>query len=394
VKYGVDSHRPSPTAHRPSSVFFVVRHVYVHVPFCARRCAYCDFSIAVRRVVPADEYVEALGNEMAIRFPDLGRWEVDTLYLGGGTPSRLGAAGVARLLEVARNRVSLSPDAEVTIEANPEDVTRDAVVEWRRAGVNRVSLGAQSFDDRVLAWMHRSHDASAIDRAVDAIRQGGIDNLSIDLIFALPSAIERDWREDVRRALALEPEHLSLYGLTVEPHTPMGRWQARGELIESPEERYESEFLHAHDALGGAGFEHYEVSNFGRAGRHARHNSAYWAHVAYAGLGPSAHEFDGTVRRWNAPVYRDWLQAVNEGRDPIAGSETVEDGSRIAEQVYLGLRSMSGLRLQPAEHRRVQPWIDAGWATLDDTGRIVLTALGWLRLDALAADLTLVRSHY
>jgi oxygen-independent coproporphyrinogen-3 oxidase len=242
--------------------------------------------------------------------------------------------------------------------------------------------------------MHRSHDARGIERAVDAIRGGGIDNLSLDLIFALPSAVERDWREDVRRALSLEPEHLSLYGLTVEPHTPMGRWQARGELVESPEERYESEFLHAHDALSAAGFEHYEVSNFGRPGRHSRHNSAYWALVAYAGLGPSAHEFDANVRRWNAPVYRDWLQAVSCGRDPLAGSETIDDHSRIAEQVYLGLRSSRGLVLHPAERRRAEPWIEAGWGTLDDTGRIVLTPLGWLRLDALAADLTLVRSHY
>jgi putative oxygen-independent coproporphyrinogen III oxidase len=370
------------------------RHVYVHVPFCARKCAYCDFSIAVRRVVPSDEYVDALTRELEIRFPGQDRWEADTLYFGGGTPSHLGASGVARMLDVVRERITLTPGTEVTLEANPEDVTRDAVAEWRNAGVNRVSLGAQSFDDRVLTWMHRSHDASAIHRAVDAIRGAGIDNLSLDLIFALPSAVERDWREDVRRALSLEPEHLSLYGLTVEPHTPMGRWQARGELVESPEERYESEFLHAHDALGAAGFEHYEVSNFGRPGRHSRHNSAYWALVSYAGLGPSAHEFDGNVRRWNSPVYRHWLQAVNCGRDPIGGSETIEQSSRIAEQVYLGLRSTGGLVLQPAEARRVQPWIEAGWATLDEAGRMVLTALGWLRLDALAADLTLVRSYY
>jgi oxygen-independent coproporphyrinogen-3 oxidase len=347
----------------------------------------------VRRVVPSDEYVEALAEEIELRFPNADRWDVDTLYFGGGTPSRLGAAGVARMLEIARKRVTLSSDAEITIEANPEDVSHDAVAEWRHAGVNRVSLGAQSFDDRVLAWMHRSHDASAIGRAVDAIRGGGIDNLSLDLIFALPRALARDWREDVRRALSLEPEHLSLYGLTVEPHTPMGRWQARGEMVEAPEEHYESEFLHAHDALGAAGFEHYEVSNFGRRGRHSRHNSAYWALVPYAGLGPSAHEFDGNVRRWNVPVYRDWLQAVSGRRDPVGGSEMIDESSRSAEEVYLGLRSTQGLVLQPSEQRRAQTWIEAGWAALND-GRIVLTALGWLRLDALAADLTLVRSHY
>jgi oxygen-independent coproporphyrinogen-3 oxidase len=370
------------------------RHIYVHVPFCARRCAYCDFSIAVRRVVPSDEYVDALRRELEIRFGAADRWDADTLYFGGGTPSRLGPAGVARMLDVVRERVTLSPNAEVTLEANPEDVTAEAVAAWRGTGVNRVSLGSQSFDDGVLAWMHRSHDAAAIERAVAALRRGGIDNLSLDLIFALPAGVDRDWAGDVQRALALRPEHLSLYGLTVEPHTPMGRWQARGELVESPEERYEAEFLYAHEALTAAGFEHYEVSNFGLPGWQARHNAAYWARVPYAGLGPSAHEFDGTTRRWNVGVYRDWAQAVNCGRDPIAGSEAVAGSSRVAEDVYLGLRSRRGLELRAPERDRVARWIEAGWATVDDGGKIELTALGWLRLDALAADLTLIRSHY
>jgi oxygen-independent coproporphyrinogen-3 oxidase len=370
------------------------RHVYVHVPFCARRCAYCDFSIAVRRVVPGDEYIDAVRREIGIRFAGDDRWEVDTLYFGGGTPSRLGAAGVANLLDEVRRRIEIAPAAEVTLEANPEDVSDDAVAAWRDAGVNRISLGSQSFDDRVLTWMHRSHDAAAIERAVNAIRRGGVDNLSLDLIFALPAELERDWPEDIRRALALEPEHLSLYGLTVEPHTPMGRWQARGALVESPEERYEAEYLHAHEALGAAGFEHYEVSNFGRPGRHSKHNSSYWSLSPYAGIGPSAHEFDGVTRRWNAAVYRDWGRAISCGEDPMAGSEAVAGESRVAEEVYLGLRSSRGLALSPPELDRVALGIDAGWAALDTAGWIRLTALGWLRLDALAADLTLVRSHY
>lgn len=344
--------------------------------------------------MPSEEYVGALRREIDIRFGGDDRWDVDTLYFGGGTPSRLGSAGVARMIDAVRGRIALQPGAEVTLEANPEDVSDEAVAAWREAGVNRLSLGSQSFDDRVLAWMHRSHDSAAIERAVETARRGGIDNLSLDLIFALPAGVDRDWAEDVRRALALHPEHLSLYGLTVEPHTPMGRWRSRGELVESPEERYESEFLYAHATLTSAGFEHYEVSNFGLPGRHSRHNSAYWALVPYAGLGPSAHEFDGTTRRWNVGVYRDWARAVSEEQDPIAGSETVAGSSRVAEQVYLGLRSRRGLELPRAERDRVGSWIEAGWATLDDNGRIELTALGWLRLDALAADLTLIRSHY
>jgi oxygen-independent coproporphyrinogen-3 oxidase len=371
-----------------------VRHIYVHVPFCARRCAYCDFSIAVRRVVPVDEYVGALTREIDLRFPERDAWTIDTLYFGGGTPSRLGGAGVARMLDALKRRIRLSPDAEVTLETNPEDVDADAVARWRDAGVNRLSLGSQSFDDRVLSWMHRSHDTSAIERAVDVVRAGGIDNISLDLIFALPEGVERSWENDVMRALALEPAHLSLYGLTIEPHTPMGRWKGRGELNESPDDRYESEFLYAHDALTAAGFDHYEVSNFGRSGMRSRHNSAYWTGVPYVGLGPSAHEFDGSVRRWNVGPYAEWVTRLDAGEDPGESSEALTDDNRVAEVVYLGLRTRDGLGVANAERERIARWIDAGWATYAEPDRIVLTPLGWLRLDALAADLTLVRSHY
>lgn len=348
----------------------------------------------MRRSVPVDEYVAALGGEVATRFPENGTWEADTLYFGGGTPSRLGGDGVARVIELLRRRIRLNQGAEVTIEANPEDITPASVSAWRAAGVNRLSIGSQSFDDAVLAWMHRTHDASAIHRAVDAARAGGIENLSLDLIFALPERTPRSWENDVAQALALEPSHLSLYGLTIEPQTPLGRGHGRGEVVESPDERYESEFLYAHEALANAGLEHYEVSNFSRPGFHSRHNSSYWANVPYAGLGPSAHEFDGAVRRWNVKPYAEWVGTVADSRDPIEGQETLDAGNRIAEEVYLGLRTSAGLLVTPLEVSRVSRWVEAGWATLAPDRRLTLTPLGWLRLDALAADLTLVRSHY
>ena len=381
---------------RARAVYFVVhpRHVYVHVPFCARRCAYCDFSIAVRKDVPVDDYVNALDREIAMRFSPDASWNVDTLYFGGGTPSRLGGAGVARAIGKIRDRMSLAGDAEITVEANPEDISAEVVAAWRSAGVNRLSIGAQSFDDNVLAWMHRTHDASAIGRSVEIAREQGIANVSIDLIFALPPEIARSWEHDVERALELEPSHVSLYGLTVEPHTPLGRWQGRGEVSEVPDERYESEFMHAHHAMTGAGFEHYEVSNFGRPGLRSRHNSSYWNESAYAGLGPSAHEFDGQSRRWNAPAYTEWLRRVAANRDPMEQSEELTTENRTAERVYLGLRTTDGLVLSEEEIDRTRPWVDAGWATKDHNRRIRLTPLGWLRLDALAADLTHLRSRY
>lgn len=377
-------------------VFFGVqpRHVYVHVPFCARRCAYCDFSIAVRKTVPVDDYVDALQRELSIRFGKVKPWVVDTLYFGGGTPSRLGAEGVARAVAVLRDHVELAADAEVTVEANPEDITADAVDRWREAGINRLSIGAQSFDDAVLKWMHRTHDASAIGRAFDVARRAGIENISLDLIFALPETVVRSWELDISHALALEPSHVSLYGLTVEPHTPLGRWQSRGELDEAPDDRYEREFLFAHDAMTQAGLEHYEVSNFGRGGLHSRHNSSYWTGAAYAGLGPSAHEFNGLTRRWNKSAYVDWLRAVGSNRDPIEQSELLTDENKTAERAYLGLRTIAGFALSDAEIERTRAWVDAGWARLDDGNRLRLSPLGWLRLDALAADLTLLRSRY
>jgi oxygen-independent coproporphyrinogen-3 oxidase len=367
------------------------RHVYVHVPFCARRCSYCDFAIAVRRVVPVDDYVAALRTEIDRRF-GRGSTEVDTLYLGGGTPSRLGGEGVARALDAVRERFPLAAGAEVTIEANPDDVTPDAARAWADAGVNRISLGSQSFDSAVLEWMHRTHDVAQIGRAVDAVREAGIENLSLDLIFAVPTSLDRDWDRDLGHALALAPTHLSLYGLTIEPGTPLGRWHARGTVTEADEDRYADEFMRAHETMRGAGFEHYEVSNFALPGARSRHNSSYWQGVPYVGLGPAAHGFDGVTRRWNAPSYVEWARQVRAGEDPVAGDETLTPAERVAEQVYLGLRTTAGLTLESGEEARVGPWIEQGWAELDGA-TLRLTAPGWLRLDALAADLTVLRSR-
>jgi oxygen-independent coproporphyrinogen-3 oxidase len=372
------------------------RHVYVHVPFCARRCAYCDFAIAVRAHVPVGEYVDALERELTVRLgtapPPDARPRIDTLYFGGGTPSRLGGAGVARATETLSRWFAWDDAAEVTLEVNPDDVTPDAARAWRAAGVTRASIGSQTFDPAALAWMRRGHSAEQVERAVADLRAADIDELSLDLIFALPDAVTRDWPADVGRALALAPTHLSLYGLTVEPGTPLGRWTARGDVREADEERYADEFTAAHALLTAAGYEHYEVSNFARPGRRARHNSAYWRGVPYLGLGPSAHGFDGRRRRWNASAYAEWARTVSAGRDPMAGDEAIDGDAAAAEMVYLGLRTRDGLVLAPGEAERAGRWVDAGWGELDGD-RLRLTAAGWLRLDSLAADLTAFRSR-
>ncbi len=373
-------------------------HLYVHVPFCARRCAYCDFAIAVRRVVPVDDFVDGITRELEIRaLGGSGGDSLATLYLGGGTPSKLGPGGIARVLDAVRARFGVARDAEVTIEANPEDVTEDAARAWASAGVNRLSLGAQSFDARVLSWMHRTHSAADTARAVDAARSAGIEGLSLDLIFALPDALERDWDRDLRAAIALAPDHVSAYGLTVEPLTPLGRWTARGTEHEAPEERWSDEFHRAHELLGEAGYAHYEVSNYAREEKRARHNEAYWLDRAYIGVGPSAHGFDGANRRWNEPAYAAWHARVTKGEDPIGGSETLSDEQRASERIYLGLRTDRGLLMDERDGSIVDQWTRAGWATVTerhDSRTIHLTPAGWARLDALATALTFFRSRY
>lgn len=365
--------------------------VYVHVPFCARRCSYCDFAIAVRREVPARAFAEQIGRELRLR-AEAPR-TVQTLYFGGGTPSHLGADGVSRLLDEVRAVCTPAPGAEITLEANPEDVSADAVRAWIAAGVNRVSLGVQSFHDDVLRWMHRVHDASEALRAVATLRDAGLDALSIDLIFAVPASLGRDWGRDLEQALALQPTHISLYGLTVEAGTPLGRWTERGDVSEAPDEHYEAQFLRAHSELTGAGFEHYEVSNYAQPGHRARHNSAYWHGVPYLGLGPSAHGFDGTVRRWNTPAFAAWSAALRAGEDPVGGTDPLDDAARLAEGVYLGLRTRDGLVVEPEEQQLVDQWHAAGWVEPLGGRRWRCTPLGWLRLDALAAALTSRRSR-
>jgi oxygen-independent coproporphyrinogen-3 oxidase len=371
----------------------VMRHVYVHVPFCARRCSYCDFAIAVRRNVPVAEYLAALQSELSARFDGSGSETVDTIYFGGGTPSLLGGEGIARALELVQHRFPAAAGTEITIEANPDDVTPDAVAVWRAAGVNRMSLGAQTFDDGVLTWMHRSHDSDVTERAVAVAREGGITNLSLDLIFALPDALARNFESDVERLLALQPDHVSLYGLTIERGTALGKWVSSGITTELPEEGYEREFLTAHRLLANAGFEHYEVSNYARPGRRARHNSAYWSGAAYVGLGPSAHGFDGSSRRWNTRHYAAWAELAVKGLDPVEGSEVLTPENRQAESVYLGMRSDVGLAMTAGDTSLITAWIDAGWVVLGPDGRMRCTAEGWLRLDALAAALTHHRSR-
>jgi len=378
-----------------------VHHLYLHVPFCVRRCSYCDFSIAVRKRIPAREYVDAvLGELQLLRAADPGPTArgsleagLDTIYLGGGTPSLLPPESIDQVLGAIREKLRIPHSAlrtaEVTLEANPEDVTPENAAAWRAAGINRVSLGAQSFDDRVLRWMHRSHDAARIGAAVGTLRGAGIENISLDLIFALPAELGRDWSRDLDLACALLPAHLSLYGLTIEDRTPLARWISRGATSVPDDERYADEYLFAHMRLAAYGYRFYEVSNACRDGFRSRHNSAYWSGRAYLGLGPAAHSYDRRARRWNIAAWEAYARAIAAGRSPVESEEILTPAQRELEQLYLALRTAEGLRLA-APCRPLPPlaaWAAKGWVVIED-GRLACTPEGWLRLDALVRDLT------
>ncbi|MGH7594455.1 MAG: radical SAM family heme chaperone HemW [Gemmatimonadales bacterium] len=360
-------------------------HVYVHIPFCARRCSYCDFAIAVRREIPNQQLVDTISAEWRGRTTEWGAVAaINTLYFGGGTPSRVAPGSIAAILAVITAELPLVSGAEVTLETNPDDVTDERAHAWAAAGVNRISLGVQSHEPAVLEWMHRTHRAEQVRGAMRMLRTAGFRNISIDMIFALPAMLQRDWRVDLSRTLELGPQHLSLYGLTVEPHTPLFRWTQQGGVVPPPDERYADEYVAAHDLAAGAGFEHYEVSNAARAGFQSRHNSAYWSGADYIGLGPSAHSFQRGQRRWNVREWADYRARSTTGASVVGGTECPGVEARRLERQYLGLRTTLGVALDDLPSDVPDRWCEAGWATVSD-GVLRLTVEGWLRLDALVA---------
>ncbi len=293
---------------------------------------------------------------------------------------------MAAAINLVRSFFDIAEGAEITIEANPDDVSPEVARAWRDAGVNRVSLGAQSFNDDLLGWMHRTHDSARIGYAVKALRRAEINNFSIDLIFARPAALNADWAADLGSALAFDPPHISLYGLTVEQGAPLARWVARGDTVEASHETYGEDFLAAHDFFTDAGYEHYEVSNFSRAGFRSRHNSAYWSGADYLGVGPSAHAFENGARRWNVRDYSSWLARCHADESPVESSELLTPFQRSLEAAYLGLRTDRGMLLSDGDPEKTARWVDAGWATVLPPV-IKLTPEGWLRLDSLAAEI-------
>ena len=322
--------------------------LYLHIPFCASRCLYCDF-YSTTRAEWRDRYVDALCQEIGQRVAG----SYTTLYLGGGTPSQLSPQQLDRLFTAIHRHASLTADAEVTMECNPDDITPDLLRQVRQLGVNRLSMGVQTFDDATLRFLRRRHTATQAVRAVHEAQDSGFENLSIDLIFGLPAASPQClFASDLDQALSLGIQHLSAYSLMYEPGTALTRLRDRGEVQEVDEDISLSLFQMLTERTDEAGFEHYEISNFAQSGYRSRHNSSYWNDTPYTGLGAGAHSYDGHSRRWNHADLQLYIQKIEaHDYENICEQETLTHYQHYDEYVMTRLRTCEGIDLDELQQR-------------------------------------------
>ncbi len=324
--------------------------LYVHVPFCVVKCGYCDFnSYVVEEEQAHDRFLDALAAELARRWP-AGEAPV-SVFLGGGTPSLLSVERLSRLLEVVSSHVDLAACPEVSMEANPESFTLEKAQAARAGGVGRLSIGAQTFHAHHLEALDRAHDAAAVERAFEAARTAGFENVSVDLMFGIPGESYDEWCSDLERALALGTDHLSCYNLTFEPGTRFERDRKQGRLAPNDQELDRAMFAHTRARLGEAGFEAYEVSNFAGRGGPCRHNDHYWLQGDYVGVGPGASSHRAGVRATNLKALDAWSAAALAGSTCAGSAETLRPLQRAAEALWLGVRRTDGVDVEALEAR-------------------------------------------
>ena len=357
--------------------------LYVHVPFCRTKCPYCDFySSTAGAGIP--RWLECLAREIERYRGFFNRF--DTVYLGGGTPSLLDEREISRLMSGISVALEISDDPEITIELNPDDVTRSKLAAYSRLGINRLSLGVQSLDDAELRFLGRRHGARQALDAIRDIRDAGFDNIGVDLIYGFEGQSISAWRRTLQRVLDLSPEHISCYQMTIVHGTPFGAMREAGALRVPGEESQRRFFIETAELLGAGGYLHYEVSNFARGERHvSRHNSKYWRHAPYLGLGPAAHSFNGKERWWNVRSVTGYCRALESGTAPRASSERLTPDQLDLERMFLGLRTRDGIDLDPASidhraHRTLRALQEESLITIDGT-RVTATLEGLLVAD-------------
>lgn len=324
--------------------------LYIHIPFCESRCIYCGFYSTTLAQLK-EQYVEAVCKEASntLRFINaLGNFS--TVYLGGGTPSRLSPALLHRLFEhLEIGDKANSKELEITMECNPDDLTDDYAAALRDLPINRISMGAQTFSDDRLRFLHRRHTSRQVSEAVERLRHIGIDNISIDLMFGFPGETLEDWEADIEEALKLQVEHISAYSLMFEEGTRLYKLREEGKVKETDEELYLKMYETLIDRLTDAGYEHYEISNFARPGFRSRHNSSYWDGTPYLGLGAAAHSYDIDSRWWNISDVREYIRRIQQGESPIEEKEILSKTTRYDDAVMTALRTSRGLYLKDVE---------------------------------------------
>lgn len=369
--------------------------IYLHIPFCARRCLYCDFFSNTDKKWK-EKYVEALIGELELRRDYLGGERVETVYFGGGTPSQLSAEAFERIFEQLYRLYDLSGCTEITLEANPDDLSEAYVQALRRLPFNRLSMGVQSFKDEDLRFLNRRHTARQAVNVVKRCQDAGFANISIDLMYGLPRQTVAEWEGNLEAALALGVQHISAYHLIYEEGTALHRLKEAGRVKPVSEETSVAMFSLLIDRLTAAGFVHYEISNFGREHFFSRHNSSYWTGRKYLGAGASAHSFDGASRQWNVASLPEYIEGIERGR-PVVELEQLDRNTSYNEFIITGLRTMWGINLRMLERdfghslyiyamRQAKPYVERGLLELkEDTLR--LTREGIFVSDGVMSDL-------
>jgi oxygen-independent coproporphyrinogen-3 oxidase len=374
--------------------------IYLHIPFCKQACHYCDFHFSTQ-VKSMSDLLQAMRRELQSRKHYLEGETIETIYFGGGTPSLLPTDDIQRILDDIYKHFNIVAQPEITLEANPDDLTFHKIIELARTPVNRLSIGIQSFRSQDLQWMNRAHTTAQADFSVKCAQDRGFENITIDLIYSIPGLSERDWLENIRKAVDLQVQHISAYSLTIEPKTAFGNQLAKQELQPVDDQISGTQFIALVNELKRCGFEQYEVSNFCLPGMQSKHNSAYWLGKNYLGIGPSAHSFNGTSRQWNVannPRYsKGWMNGI-----PEFEIETLDDRTRLNEYLMTRLRTTWGIELDYIQHAfGVDLWqtendllnqlIQDGLMTKENS-TLTLTTTGLLQADRIASELFILET--
>ncbi len=364
--------------------------IYIHIPFCKQACHYCNFHF-VTSLHYKNDLVEALLKEITLQKDYLGTEPFETIYFGGGTPSLLNIEDLILIIEKIKTVFVVTPEAEITLEANPDDITEGKLFGWKEAGINRLSIGIQSFFNEDLKWMNRAHHAQqAIDNLQLATKQ--FNNITIDLIYGTPQLTNEKWKQNVDSVISLNIPHLSCYALTVEPKTPLDKMIRQHQKENINPEKQSEQFLLLMQWMEEAGYEHYEISNFTKPGWRSRHNSSYWQGKNYLGIGPSAHSFNGHSRQWNVSNNNIYIESINRGIVPFE-KEVLTAIQKLNEYIMTSLRTMEGLKFERFDEAAAyklraasRKFIDSGLAKPENNS-LILTRQGKLMADGIAAEL-------